>query len=733
LIFGASLYSDANGRFKLVVPVGRIDLKFSYVGYEEANVSQIQVIAGKETFVNIELRESVSELEEIVVKANKNLPLNTMATVSARMISTEDATRYAAGYFDPSRMVSSFAGVSAMEGDGKNDIIIRGNSPRGLLWRLEGIEIPSPNHFGDGPGDSGGAFCIISSDVLANSDFYTGAFPSEYGNALSGILDLNLRKGNPDKMEYGITAGIVGTSASIEGPIKAFKDGSFLINYRYANFKPLDKLGVVDFGDNAYAPVFQDLVFNFNMPTAKSGTFEFFGVGGMSTSGHYGIKDSLIWTDENDLGDDDTENHRMAAVGLKHTITLPNKQTYLKTTFSGTYLYDRWDQGFLGNEYKRTQYFYSNYEFPTLKADMMINHKFNAVHTLRAGINYSNLYYNMYQRINYPWSNIHNLIQVDEKGSTGIAEAYIQWKYRLTENFELNTGLHATYFLLSKHNSLEPRLGLKYQISKNSSINYGFGIHSKIEPLSAYLAYVPFKGDTGSFNKNANFTRAIHNVLGYDLSITSSLRLKAEVYYQYLYDIPIYDNPDGWWSAVNATFGVPEVVLSNKGKGYNKGLELTLEKFYTNDYYYLITISLYDSKYRAGNHKLYNSYFNGNYVTNWLLGKDFKMGRSKQNILGINLKTLVRGGLRYPDFTIQTRNLNLAPYSKQMADFLRFDMGLKFRQNKPGYSWIVSLDVQNLLNKQNELEYRYNSDDDKLYVSWYSIGMIPILNFKVEF
>lgn len=749
--------TDIDGNFSFKAPIGRITIKTSYLGYEETIIPELQVVSGKENYLTIEMREQISSMQEVTVKANKNKAqtVNSMASISARMISTEDANRYASGYSDPARMVNSFAGVAPVEGD-KNNIVIRGNSPRGLLWRIEGIETPSPNHFGDGQGDAGGSFCIINSNLLSNSDFYTGAFPAEYGNALAGILDLNLRKGNSNKREYAVQIGVVGTELSAEGPLGKH-GGSYLISYRYSNFKPLEKLGLLDLGVNRIAPVFQDLAVNLNIPTAKAGIFSLFGVGGTSTTGKDGARDSVLWQEDNDYKTNEKEIHSVGIAGIKHAFSFANKKTFIKTIVAVTGQYDKWDIGYiinrqypwfkgtLTNHYAAFTEEYSTYKYPSIQATTTINHKFNASHTLRAGLVYSYTGFDMFakeysfDRSTSESGEIYDVL-VNRSAHTSLTQLFLQWKYRINDKFELNTGLHTLYFALNKHNAIEPRAGIKWQISEKSSLSYGFGIHSRIESVAAYYTYV-YNPD-GSYtlpNKNINFTRSVHNVIGYDWSITPDIRIKAEAYHQYLYDIPIKDNRASAESVINASFGLPDTVYSNKGLGRNYGIELTFEKFFSNNYYFLITGSVFESKYKAGDGHWYNTVFNSNYVTNWLAGKDFKTGKSKQNTFGVNFKIFVKGGFRYTPVIFELSDDD--PYYNQTRSFekqapcmLRFDLGLKFRKNNPKYSWIVSLDIQNITNRKNILGYAYeNYNGVKVLEPVEGLPLVPILNFRVEF
>jgi hypothetical protein len=196
--------TDESGYFTLTgVPLGRVSIRITYIGYKDGFANDILVIAGKENQVSIELEEKVNEIKEVTVTDNKapqGDAKNEFATVSARSFDVEETSRFSGSRNDPARMASNFAGVSGAN-DARNDIIIRGNSPTGLLWRFEGLDIPSPNHFASF-GSSGGPVSMLNNNTLARSDFFTAAWPAEYGDALSGVFDLKMRSGNKDKYEF---------------------------------------------------------------------------------------------------------------------------------------------------------------------------------------------------------------------------------------------------------------------------------------------------------------------------------------------------------------------------------------------------------------------------------------------------------------------------------------------------------------------------------------------------
>jgi hypothetical protein len=729
--------ADTSGSFTCDVPIGRRSFLVTYTGYENLLVSDVLVTTGKEVVLNIELNESVTNLKEVVVEANKLQPVNSMTAVSAHLLRPQDASHYAGGLFDPSRMVTSFAGVGAVDVD-LNEIVIRGNSPKGILWRLEGIEIPNPNHFPDGQGGSGGSLSMISSDLLSNFDFLTGAFPAEYGNATSGVIDLNLRKGNPDTYEATFLFGDVGTQGTLEGPIAKGYKGSFLINYRYATLALVDKLHLANLGDNNVPSKFQDITFSLNLPTSKWGTFELFGVGGNNSTGTDAIKDSTRWTDW-DQRRDEHENHNLGILGLKYQYIFPNHRTYLKTVVASTTQYDLWDKGYIVQDYVRQTEHREQYTNHNTRATLMLNHSFNARSSVRGGIIYSNLWADMFEE-NYLWHKKEFETNINRTGETSLWQAYLETKYRFTNRLEIFGGVHWLMLQLNRKYSVEPRLSLKYSLNNNHIFTYGSGIHSRMEALPLYFANVLYQNIIiPEGNKNLGLSKAFHNVIGYEYIPNQKIRFKAEAYYQYLFNVPIDPDTSNNFSTLNLAWGLTDFLLKNKGAGRNYGLELTLEKFYENNYYFLATVSFFDSRYRLANGNWYNTNFDSKYITNFLIGKDFKVGKTKINTFGLNLKTMYRGGFRATPIDLGKSILaDRAVYiinetnTQGLPNVFELDFGTNYRKNARGFAWTVSLDVQNILNHENILVYEYRGSSQSV-VTVRGMGIVPVANFKIEF
>ncbi|HYG40105.1 MAG TPA: TonB-dependent receptor [Cytophagales bacterium] len=728
--------TDTDGRFRLSnVPVGRQSFKVSFLGYEDIILNEISVTSGKELILNLEIVESIIMGEEVVIRpeTEKENPINDMATVSARTFSVDETQRYAASVNDPGRMVSAFAGVVSSD-DGTNEIVIRGNSPAGLLWRLEGLDIPNPNHFANAA-SSGGGISVLSSNLLANSDFMTSAFPAEYGNALSGVFDLHLRKGNNEKREFTGRIGVLGIDLAAEGPFSSKSKASYLINYRYSTLGMLGALGVNVIGD--YITTFQDLSFNINVPLSQKHTISLFGIGGKSNQTSDALEDSTKWESfqnkvSSKYGTD------MAAIGLTHTYFIGSR-TYLKTVLgvSGNQLTNQYDT--LNDSYQSIPEYNNKMSQGKFSLASTLNHKFNARHTLRTGISANELSYKVSEfRRNDADEFVRN---INGSGNMLLLQGYAQWKYKMTESLSLNTGLNGMFLGLNNSAVVEPRVGIQYDLTDNQKISLGYGLHSQSQLITTYLYEVEgVNGLKSQPNKDLGFTRAHHFVIGYDRMLSDNLHLKLETYYQHLFNIPIVNNPNSNYAIINEQYSFPEDTLANKGTGKNYGVEVTFEHFLNNGFYFMLTGSLYQSKYTGGDGIERNTRFNGNYASNFLIGKEFKVGRNgKNNIFGINARLVYLGGLRYTAIDLEksqeedeTKVDESRAYEEKAKDYFRPDLRVSYQINRKRTSHMLSLDLQNAINRENIAGQYYDKDENKIK-NYYNAGLIPVLSYRIDF
>ncbi|MEM6806711.1 MAG: TonB-dependent receptor, partial [Bacteroidota bacterium] len=583
--------SDEKGKFRLKnIPLGRHTLLVTYIGYEALVLPNVEVTAGKEVVLELEMVEQVETLDAVTITdaQSKAESINEFSTLSARTLTVEEASRYAASIADPARQAQNFAGVANAGDDIYNDIVIRGNSPRGLLWRLEGIEIMNPNHFAS-LGSSGGAVSMLSSNVLRSSDFFTGAFPAEYGNALSGVFDLRFRTGNNEQREMTLGAGFMGLEFAGEGPFHKDSEASYLFNYRYSTLAILNHLGIKVAGD--ILPTYQDVSFNLNFPSKKLGTFNLFGVGGSSIADFNTDPDWSETITENEI-----DQSKTGIVGLKHMIFV-GKSSYLKSVLSASINDYSYSYNHIENAETKPEFKESSLR-RNLRFSSFFHHKFSAKHVLRTGIIFSNLHSSFLTQTAID-GNLRN--GQDIGGSTQQIQAFSQWKWRLSQKLSLTSGLHYMYYALNKRHTIEPRWALKWQVKPKHALSLGMGIHSRAEDLSTYLAPQIIGQDTLRPNQSLDFSKAMHAVLGYDWQLNSHTRLKIESYFQHLYKVPISSDASTNFSAINAYsaydfFGRGDTLL-NQGTGRNYGLEFTLERFLHNNFYFLTTLSLYQSEF----------------------------------------------------------------------------------------------------------------------------------------
>jgi len=722
----------ADGSFRLEkVPVGRHSLKASFIGYKTAVIPEILVSSGKETILTIELEDIPIMEKEVEVKAgtDKDKAINPMAMVSARSFNVEESRRYAGSLDDPMRAVSNFAGVASNTGVNSNQIMIRGNSPKGLLWRVEGADIPNPNHFAF-VGTSGGGFTIFSSQVLSNSDFYTSAFPAQYGNALSGVFDMRFRNGNNARHEYAFQLGVQGIDVSAEGPFSKKHNGSYLFNYRYSI---LYFLQYIDPAMKNVIPSFQDLSFKINLPTPKAGTFSIIGIGGASRITSEPKQDSAAWNTLDDRSKSLLDN-LMGAVSVNHQIYL-NRQSFFRSYISATYSKIVSEESLMSSGYQLKPQESVNHQDMRVNASLTFNRKFGTRYTMRTGIIYTWLFYRLDVNSINPFTGIYSQIN-QGRGQTGMIQAYAEARNDFTNNFSLTAGLNYEHFFLNSHYSLEPRLALRWQVTAKHALSFGYGTHSQLEDIGVYLTELPAaQGLTAQPNRSLNYSRAQHFVLGYDYLIRQDMRMKIEAYYQYLYGIPVIRS--SYYSQLNSTGYYISDSLINKGSGRNAGIDITFEKFLTMQYYYLITVSLFDSKYRGGDGILRNTRFNTNFVINLLGGKEWTI-RSK-NILGVNLKCSFTGGEYYVPIDLEQSvaqhrevlNQNAA-YTLRLPAYFYMDLTLSYRTNHRKFSGIWALQARNLLNQKPVMGYTYD-DFNHTVETQRSLGIIPLLSYKVEF
>lgn len=722
----ATATTDSDGNFTISdIPIGNYDVTFSSISYEALTIKEVLLISAKETFLNVLLKEKVNTLNEIVIKPqlSKQIPLNPNASISAKMLSVEEASRYAGGFDDPGRLVSAFAGVSSNVGN--NGVSVRGNNPKYLQWKFEGVEISNPNHFADNGVFGAGVLSALSVHNLGNSDFFTGAFPAEYNNALSGVFDMNIRKPNNGKKQRTFQAGITGFDYAQEGSFVEGGKSTYIWNTRSSSLSLLKPILPEDGGKSVE---YQDISFKMIFPTTNAGTFSVFGIGlkdftGLNAKTDPNLQETTIDKQEH------TINMYMATAGLSHKIFVSDK-SYIKSTLAATTN---------GNDTQIDQIRNDGSFFAVDKIknrltnvifNSFINTKYSAKNTFKSGITFTNMSYNL--KLDKFEQSI-----VNESGNSLLINAYSTQNYQLSDKINTNIGLHAQFFTLNNNYTIEPRVGLKYQIAEKQALSFGYGLHSRLEKLNYYFSKNPSFG-TEAINKNLDFTKSHHFVLGYDWSIKENLHLKVESYYQYLFDVPVVANSS--FSFINLTNDwFFNQKLQNTGLGRNYGIDITLDKYLTNGFYYSVTASLFNSEYQGGDKIWRNTRFNRNYTFNFLTGKEWVFGKNSNRTFGANIRFSLQGGDWHSPINVANSNSKqevvfdeTKAFSQQLTPSFTSHFTILYRINKSKTTGEWALKVLNAGQFKEFYEFEYNFKNQNVQELRRAI-VIPNLSYKIIF
>lgn len=734
--------TDSNGVFRIAnVKIGRYTIKLSYISYEERVLNDIDVTAGKEVYLKIAMQEALRNMKEVSVvydrSKDKNQTVNDMAMVSARSFNVDETKLYAGSLGDPSRMAANFAGIVAGN-DSRNDIVVRGNSPDGMLWQIDGLNTPNPNHFG-ALNSTGGPVSMLNNNNIDKSDFLTGAFPPQYGNALAGVFDIHLRDGNSDKQEYVAQAGFNGFEGGMEGPIGKNKQTSYLINYRYTTIGVFKALGI-NIGTGTSTPIYQDVNYKLVSKLNKRSKISLFGIAGNSKVDFLG-KD--VDTTKPDLysGGDPYKNLRprysTTITGVSYDYQISDKSS---TRFTLGYCTTNESFSVDSISYLDASiYPNQNASFKTAKASTIwtFMHKFNAKNNIQSGIVYDHTQFDLINKTEHPGQP--DDVRIDQSGGVGLLQAYTQWKHRFNNNISFVAGLHFMELGINNTSALEPRMSVRYKINNKNAVSLGYGLHDQQQSIYSYYVQTYTPQGILFTNKNLAFTQSQHIVASYDLNLTGNMRIKVETYYQALNNVPV-NTYSSSYSALNEglSFGPPDQdSLTNKGTGYNYGAEITIEHFLDHGFYFLITTSLINSKYKGSDGIERNTAFNTGYVANVLAGKEFSLRKNSK--FGVNIKLSSIGG-KYltPIDIVASQAQGKAVYYKSLAfadkqpDYFRTDLKLSYKREYKKSTMEFSIDLENITNHKNIFDQTYDNRKNQV-VNNYQQGFFPVPAFRMTF
>ncbi|MEM9984419.1 MAG: TonB-dependent receptor, partial [Bacteroidota bacterium] len=735
-------YTDQQGNFAIKdIPVGRYEIRISYLGFKPLLKTGILLTAGKETFLEIALEEQVLQGGEVVIEANQRKVTNAAAMVSARSFSVEELRRIPGGADDPARMAVKFPGVAPNPDALVNELNVRGNAGRAVIWRLEGIDIYNPNHFATVAGNNG-SVTLFSQQLLANTDFFSGAFPADYGNALGAVFDARFRNGSTQKRQHAIQLSMLGIDAATEGPIGSGGNNSYLANYRYSTTGIVKEF--VDVG--AAIPTYQDLSFKLHFQLPNQATLNVFGIGGISLTEFIPTLDTARWGEDRLLNFDSQTQTTTGSVGSTYSQAIGTK-SFLQTGVIATGLNYAQSAGYLKRDLVTIDSISktNDYEY-RLSWSTFFNHKFGPRHTHRSGVILHGMTTNvLFIRADNiqdpdPGGNLNDTVRRGN-GQAFLVNAYSRSQFSLSEKLQLNVGLHLMYFGFTGETSLEPRLGIRYQISPKQSLSFGYGLHSQIEPLFTYLAEVQNEqGQWYRINDDLRFNKAHHLVLSYRWQASENLRLGVELYHQEQFNLVVGENLP--ISRVGgADFFFESFELNNGGRGQNTGMELALERNFARGYYFITNASLFQATY-AGNDGVFRpSRFNNGLIANGIIGKEWEVGKKKgkSNLFNANFSVTYSGAQYYTPVDLQlaldsglVQSDYLNPNSARQDPLFFFDASLVYQINKQGRSSQLSLQVRNILNQRPLTRQFFNRETGTL-ADIYGTGFIPLIAWRMQF
>lgn len=732
-------YTDDQGYYNIPkVPVGKFNIIFSSMGFETVAMSDITINSGKEVVLNVKMQENILSLQEITVTAERDRIklINEMSGAGGRNFTIEDATRYAGSMNDISRMVQNLPGVGTPD-DSSNDIVVRGNSPFGLLWRVEGVDIYNPNHFSDG-GSTGGPISMLNVNTLETSSFYTSAFAAEYMNAYSGVFDVKLRNGNYDNYEFTGQVGINGFEADVEGPFSKKSKASFLATYRYSFLDLLALMGF-NFGAGTAMPRYQDYTVKINVPTKKSGNFSVFSLGG---NGNVNIEGGSSFYN---YADNIVSSSGMYVVGAKHEMQFGPKHSYSFIFAASTSKFSASIDTLNPVSFKKELSQSALLQREFVSAQLNYKCKVSPKLSIASGFTGKRL---AYKFVAYDYAQVTYPMDVNEIGHTYQLQAFVEGVYRPKKWLTINGGVNAQFLFLNRSYNIDPRFSMTFRVKKKHEFSLGYGLHSQFQGLEIYMTKLFSQSVESNIypNKYLKMIRSHHFVAGYEWRISEHTHFKAEAYYQYLYNIPV-DLYESYYALTNLgglDFSKYGRIYVSQATGQNYGLELSIERIISKGWYYLGTLSLFQSHFTSLDGIVRNTAHNNNYVTNALIGKEFNLtkqnaGRKNLWSVGGDVKFAGAGGQRYIPVDIEASRKQgttvynyLQAYKPQLPYYMRIDIKVYCKINQRHLTHELGVEIRNISDRKNVYSYGYDHSVGDM-VTTYQNGMLPLGYYRITF
>ena len=739
--------TDQNGEYSLSgLAVGGYSVAFSMLGYEKWIRSDILIKSNKTTWVDAALQSRVIEGDEITVTAASHFTKEKNAPVSLRSLNYEEVRRSPGAREDISRMVQNLPGVVPTTDD-RNDLVVRGGSPSEVLFLIDNIEIPNPNHFGT-QGATGGPISMINNEFIENVDFMAGGFPAKFGDKLSGVMDISYRNGNPQAFNGKFDLNFAGAGGNFEGPL-AGGTGSwmFALHRSFLDFME----SMLDVGG---IPIYSNFQGKISLKPTPSTRISILGIGGVDRIEIEPEPDFADWAeDETDTTDVEHVINKTTQYLLGATVTrLWSKNLYSSFTASHSfnkYLidYNRRDHiiSRRGSEENldlvpvpggdRDVYDNLSLEKTTdLKADLTFVSDDRSEFSL--GVRLKMVEYD-HKITTRPFDTLNIVGELSspsvvktQQSPTPKFGAFAHYTKHLTSQIHLNMGLRYDYFKVLKTQNISPRASLGYRASNRLTFNFASGIFYQA-PEFLYIT-----GDPKN-RKNLKSLRSTHLIGGFDYLLTESTLFSLEFYQKYYASYPVSNAPGfDFFSTANSggTYGaVFSGELTSKGSGKASGLELLLQKKLVEGLYGLTSYSFAKIEHQALDGIMRPGEFDNRHVLNIVLG--YRLNKSFE----FSLKWRYAGGRPYTPFDVPASIaggraiLDVSKInSERFVPYHRFDLRYDYRKFFKKATLVTYFSIENVYNRDNQGLIFWNTKTQKTEFSKQT-GFFPVGGVSVEF
>lgn len=699
--------SDFDGNYVIdKLKPGLYNIEFKYIGFKSKVVYEIQVSNSKPSVVDVALEEESKSIAEVEVKAAAFYKPQE-SPVSLRTIGVSEIKRNPGGNRDISKVIQSLPGVASTV-TFRNDIIIRGGAPNENRFYLDGVEIPNINHFAT-QGSTGGPVGLINVDFVKEVDFYSGAFPSNRGNALSSVFDFKFKDGRTDRVGASLTLGSSDLATVVEGPIG--KNTTFIASYRRSYLQFLFKALELSF-----LPEYNDFQFRIKTKIDEKNEITFIGLGALD--------DFSLNLDANKTEDQKYQLQTLPVFGQSNYTVGANYKRYRANGYSTLVL----SRNYLNNT---TEKYTDNDKNKPIILDYSskeIENKIRIENTnlldgfkLNYGLNLESATYTNDTYNNTPFGIIDYSSELNFYKYGVFAQAS---KGYLKERLQLSVGLRmdANTFSSTMNNPLDqlsPRLSASYALTEKISINYNSGIYYQT-PAYTVLGYRNANGDL--LNKNVKYISNRQQVLGVEYNTLSNLRFTLEGFYKHYTNYPmvVADGDTIPLANLGADFGVVgdrPVAKLTQGRSY--GLEFLAQQKLQKGFYGIVALTLVRSEFQDKNEKYVASSWDNRYIVSLTGGKIFKKNWE------VGAKLRLSGGAPYTPFDIDRSSL-IANYdinprgsldysqlnTQRLGNFYQLDVRVDKKYNFKKFSFNIFLDIQNLTGFVYQLQPNFLLDRD---------------------